>query len=80
MGLKLDMGLELDVELKLGVDRKLRLSAAGSVTDEGVVENAAVDDGIFIDGEEIGKDIGFELRGFDPMENAFMGLIPEQQE
>ena len=65
---------ELDVGLKLGVDRRL-----GAMTDEEVAEKAAVDADVLIDGEKDGRDIDVALPGFDPIENKFLALTPEQQ-
>ena len=75
---ELDVGLTLDVGLKLGVDFRLRLSITESVIDEEAAEEAAVDNCILVDGEEDSKEIDVAIPGFDPMQNKFIALTPEQ--
>lgn len=77
---ELDVGPTLDVGLKFKVDLRLRLSTTESVIEEEAAEAAAVDNGILVDGEEDSKEIDVAMPGFDPIENTFIALTPEQQE
>lgn len=80
MAAELDVGVELDIGLKVMADFWLGLSSSESVADEGMAEEVeAVDNGILVDDEERCKDIEVALPGFDPMENRFIALTPEQQ-